>query len=224
MRATRTPRTGQRKGSPNIRNQRRGSHMELCVHHARPMRFRLPRRTGRLCQASRVAASNSSSVYLPSLNSAIPAAYSVSPDRSVCGNRALSRHFCTAEGRIPNRFPSFVSPIWSIALATALLMCPSLHRKWKMTIDRECKRLVSHFRHGESPTRDVLGQARGSQSGRRLALWSIGYRARTRCLAVSGSEVAGWHWFAGAKEHDCPRHTSRRQYRMAENGPRPEAV
>jgi hypothetical protein len=186
----------------------------------RAARRRLPLRTGMRSHASRVSASNRSAVNLPSLSSSMPAAYFVKPDRSDCGRRPLSRHFWAADGRIPNRLPTFVRPIWSIALATVLLMSASLHRKCKLTIDRKCKRRASHFRHGERSAEDVLGQARRSESGHRLAIWPVGHRARARHLAVSGEEVARWPWATGPAEPDRPCCEPRRQYGMAKDGPR----
>jgi hypothetical protein len=191
----------------------------MSFHSQRAARRRLPRRTGMRSHASRVSASSFSAVNLPSLSSSMPTAYFVSPERSDCGNRPLSRHFCAADGRIPNRFPTFVRPIWSIALATVLLMASSLHRKCKLTIDRKCKRRASHFRHGERRTKDVLGQARRSQSGRRLAIRAVGYRTRTRYLAVRREEVARWPRTTRAAEPHRPRSESWRQYGMAKNRP-----
>lgn len=174
--------------------------------------------------AARVSARRALALNLPWQSSSMPSAYAVRPARSVCGRRSLSRHFWTAEGRIPNLLPNFVRPIWSIALATVLLMAPSLHRKWKIRIDLECKRLVSHFTDGQAARRVLLGQARGIEPGRRLAFRFVGYRARARHLALRCSEVAGWRDAAWPEEHDCARDDSWRKYGMAKDGPWPKAV
>src|ERR1041384_1544765 len=186
----------------------------------RPPRLRLPRLADVRFHASRVSSRSVSAGNFPALSSSIPAAYSVSPDRSVCGRRALSRHFCTAEGLIPKRLPTFVSPIWSIALATVLAMAASLHRKCKFTIDRECKRRAPHSRHGTTTERDVLGPAGTSQSGCRFAVRIVGHRARTRSMALGREEVARWAGHARREEPHRIGRQSRRQYGVAENGAR----
>jgi len=185
----------------------------------RPPRRFLPRRMGERVHASRVSASISSAEYFPSLNSSSPTAYVVRPERSVCGRRRRSRHFWTAEGLIPKRFPTFVSPIWSIALATVLMLPASLHRKCKLTIDRECKSGAAHSRHGNASSRHVLGQARRSQSGRWIAVRAVGYRPGTRHLAVCRKEMAGRNCHAGREEPFFPGNQSRREYGVAQNRP-----
>lgn len=193
--------------------------MRRCIQRpARRLRF--PRLTGLKAHASRVASKSCSAVYLPPLSSSIPFAYSVRPDRSDSGRHPKSRHFWTAEGHTSKRFPSFVSPIWSIALATTLVMCASLHRKCKFTIDRECKRRASHSRHGATSARDVLGQASGSQSGRRLAVRIVRHRPGARPLAVRCEEVARRNRDARGEEPHYPGNQSWRRHGMAKDRPR----
>lgn len=193
--------------------------MPSCIQRpARRLRF--PRLTGLRAHASRVASKSCLAVNLPPLSSSIPFAYSVRPDRSDSGRHPKSRHFWTADGHTSKRFPNFVSPIWSIALATTLFMCASLHRKCKFTIDRECKRRASHSRHGATSARDVLGQACRSQSGRRLAVRFVRHRPRVGSLAIRREEVARWDRDARGQEPYFPGSQSWRRYGMAKDRPR----
>lgn len=81
----------------------------------------------------------------------------------------------------------------------------SVHQLCKVTIDRKCKRGGSDLPGGtRHPHNDVLGAARGSEPGCRLAVWSIGYRPRARRLAERRSEMARWGKPSGPQEYDHP--------------------
>lgn len=111
-------------------------------------------------------------------------------------DRRRSKAESLCQGRKPNTFNS--------ACHRAHL-CQSVHQLCKVATDRKCKHGGSDLAGGSRyPRNDVLGQARGIESGRRLAVRSIRYRSRARLMAECCPEMARRRKLSIPQKHDRP--------------------